>query len=384
MQILRGLEEWGRKRTLAVFAKGITTQETTAHLAGQSLKENPSAQILLIGIYQHMGQFLCATPLIRALKASWPNASLHFLGNPVNASAALANPHLDRIWVWRKNAFWEWFGQLRALRKNRFDLALLLTTERPSATGVLLARATGARWVAAYVPSVSGTWAQDATVLCHIRIPFEGEKNEVEKYLGFARAFSVPVHDRRPELVLSPPDEAAAESFFTGQNLSTKSLRVGLFIGGKAERTDRLWPIPHFTRLADSLKAAGFQVVAVSPPAPSHTSSNAFRPEEHLRLEEFQRALLWSCPVFQEAQLGRVAAFLRKLDLLVCPDGGILHLAAAVGTPTLGLFFSTDPDVWRHYMRQTFLDGRGRSSSELSPETVANEVMRFLGVTAPK
>jgi ADP-heptose:LPS heptosyltransferase len=77
-----------------------------------------------------------------------------------------------------------------------------------------------------------------------------------------------------------------------------------------------------------------------------------------------------------------VAAFLRRLDLLVCPDGGILHVAAAVGTSTLGLFFSTDPEVWRHDLRQTVLDGRGKPSAEMHPDTVANEVVRFLEVSA--
>jgi ADP-heptose:LPS heptosyltransferase len=124
--------------------------------------------------------------------------------------------------------------------------------------------------------------------------------------------------------------------------------------------------------LADSLKESGLRVIALSPPPP-----------EHVRLDEFRRALEWACPVFQETSLGRVAAFLRRLDLLVCPDGGILHVAAAVGTPTLGLFFSTDPEVWLHDLRQTFLDGRGRPSLEMRPETVANEVIRFLGVSTP-
>ena len=260
-------------------------------------------------------------------------------------------------------------------------MALLLTTERPSATGVFLARLTGARWVAAYVPSIPGAWAQDTTALCHIRIPLETEKNEVEKFLGFARAFGIPPKGRGPELVPSTVDEAAADSFLSSQNLREKGPWVGLFIGGKAERSDRLWPVTHFAQLAESLRGGGFRVIALSPPPVVGASPNAFLSEEHLRLEEFLRALTWPCPVFQEASLGRVAAFLRRLDLLVCPDGGILHVAAAVGTPTLGLFFSTDPEVWRHDLPQTFLDGRGKPSSEMRPETVANEVVRFLAVS---
>ncbi len=266
MQFFRGFEQWGRELALGVVTRGMPTPEINARLAGETLSRSPSARILLIGIYQHMGQFLCATPLIRSLKVAWPQASLHFLGNPVNAIAARANPHLDRVWVWKKPALGEWAGQVRALRREHFDLALLLTTERPSATGVFLARATGARWVAGYVSSIPGAWAQDATALCHIRIPFEGEKNEVDKFIGLGRAFGVPPQGRQPELVLSPADEAVADAFFSAQNFSTKAPRVGLFIGGKAERSDRLWPVSHFARLADSLKEAGFQVIALSPP----------------------------------------------------------------------------------------------------------------------
>ena len=261
-------------------------------------------------------------------------------------------------------------------------MALLLTTERPSATGLFLARATGARWVAGYVPTVSGAWTQDATTLCHIRIPFEGEKNEVEKFLGIARAFGVLPMGRQPELVPPAVDEAAADAFLSGLHLPVKGPLVGLFIGGKAVRSDRLWPISHFAQLADSLKGAGFRVIALCPPPPMGASSVSFQSEEYLRLMEFQKALTWPCPVFQEHALARVAAFLKRLDLLVCPDGGILHLAASVGTPTLGLFFSTDSEVWRHDLRQTILDGRGNPSSEMLPETVASEVARFLEVSA--
>lgn len=372
MQLFRGLEDWGRGRILNVIARGMPTAETHAVQAGEFLRRNPSPRILLIGIYQKMGQFLCATPLIRSLAAAWPGASLQFLGSPANAAAALANPRLSRVWVWKKSALWEWPGQVRALRRERFDLALLLTTERPSATGVLLARTLGARWVAGYVPSIADDWAQKVSALCHIRIPFGGEKNEVEKYLGFARAFGVPTQGLRPELVPAPAEEAAADSFFSAHAQPGTGPWVGIFIGGKAERSDRLWPVAHFVRLADALKGAGLRVVVLSPPPP----------KEHLRLEEFRRAMTWDCPVFQEAQMGRVAAFLKRLDLLVCPDGGILHVAASVGTPTLGLFFSTDPEVWRHDLPQTILDGRGRPSSEMRPETVAAEVVRFLGIPA--
>ena len=381
MQLFRGLEQWGRERILGVFAKNMRTPEISAHEAGAALRQIPEPRILLIGIYPKMGQFLCATPLIRSLRVANQRASLHFLGNAANAAAAQANPHLNRVWIWKKSAPWQWSGQLRSLRNEHFDLALLLSTERPSATSVFLARATGARWVAGYLSPDPGSEAKSVAALCHIHIPFGGEKNEVEKFLGIARAFDVAPQGLQPELVPTPADEAAAESFFSSHNFSAKGLRVGLFIGGKAERSDRLWPVAHFVQLANSLKEAGLQVIVLSPPPPAGASSHSFLPGEHLRLEEFLRSISWKCPVFQEASLGRVAAFLRRLDLLVSPDGGILHAAAAVRTPTLGLFFSTDPDVWRHDTQETVLDGRGKPSSEMYPEIVADKVFGLLGIT---
>jgi len=381
MHFLRGIEEWGRQRAIGVLSRAIPTQEISAREAGEILGKVAVPRILLIGIYQHMGQFLCATPLIRSLRFAWPDASIDFLGNPVNAIAAEKNPRLDRVWVWRKTAFWEWPNQMRKLRKECFDLALLLTTERSSATGVALARATGARMVAAYYSSLPGSTAKDAATLCHVRIPFGGEVNEVEKYLGFARAFGVPAQGLRPELVPSTEDKAAAESILSELSIPGKGPLVGLFIGGKAQRSDRLWPVSHFAVLANMLRDEGFRVVVLSPPPPVRSSSDTYLSTEHLRLREFRRLLPWTCPVFQEAQLGRVAAFIRRLNLLVCPDGGIMHVAASVGTPTLGLFFSTDPQVWRHDLPQAVLDGRGKPSSQMRPESVLNEVVRFLGVT---
>jgi ADP-heptose:LPS heptosyltransferase len=41
-----------------------------------------------------------------------------------------------------------------------------------------------------------------------------------------------------------------------------------------------------------------------------------------------------------------LAALLEKLDLLITPDTGPMHLAAAVGTPTVALFGPSDPARW--------------------------------------
>ena len=52
-------------------------------------------------------------------------------------------------------------------------------------------------------------------------------------------------------------------------------------------------------------------------------------------------------PLFAHSELARVAAFLKGLDLFVCVDGGLFHIAVASGVRTLGIFFKTDPARWK-------------------------------------
>ena len=45
--------------------------------------------------------------------------------------------------------------------------------------------------------------------------------------------------------------------------------------------------------------------------------------------------------------LGGLIALLRRVRLLIATDGGPLHLAAAVGTPVVGLYGPADPVMYR-------------------------------------
>jgi len=60
----------------------------------------------------------------------------------------------------------------------------------------------------------------------------------------------------------------------------------------------------------------------------------------------------------------QLAALVAACDLLIAPDSGPLHLAALVGTPCLGLFGPTAPDViCKHYPRHRWLSGIGRAGA---------------------
>jgi ADP-heptose:LPS heptosyltransferase len=189
----------------------------------------------------------------------------------------------------------------------------------------------------------------------------------VEKFLGLGRPFGLTVTRRLPEFSVKVEDRKAAQVFLEG-HLTPSRPRIGLFLGGKRNSPERLWPVGRFVALASSLENQGFQWLAIGAPA-----------GEERRLEEFLAGFSSSRPVFQDGNLDRVAALIKELDLLICPDGGIMHLAVAVGTPTLALFFETDPEVWRHAdERQFTLKSRDNQPSSLSVEEVARKTVEIL------
>jgi ADP-heptose:LPS heptosyltransferase len=136
-----------------------------------------------------------------------------------------------------------------------------------------------------------------------------------------------------------------AQSVWSKINLPPTRKKIGLFFGGNPDRPERLWPAEYWGDLAVRLqKNALFSLVAIVPPEDLLSGSRAL---EKGIYPQIASRLLSNPPVFSDRDLARVAAFLTGLDLLVCVDGGLFHIAVAAGVPTLGLFFKTDPACWK-------------------------------------
>ncbi len=81
-----------------------------------------------------LGDLLLTTPLLAQLKAALPQAEVHLLANDYNAWVVAGNPHLDRVWVYRRvrhagrvslGAAWQWLVQNAALRRERYDWVIV-------------------------------------------------------------------------------------------------------------------------------------------------------------------------------------------------------------------------------------------------------------------
>ena len=81
-----------------------------------------------------IGDLLLTTPMLAQLKAGLPQAETHLLANDYNAWVVAGNPHVDRIWVYRRvrhagrvslGAAWQWLVQGAALRREHYDWVIV-------------------------------------------------------------------------------------------------------------------------------------------------------------------------------------------------------------------------------------------------------------------
>ena len=262
------------------------------------------ARILIIRL-SAIGDVLHATPVARALRRALPAAHIAWLASPPADELLAACPEIDDLLVWDRRPFdravahgrfLEAFRLLREARAllapRRFDIAL--DVQDLLLTGIL-ARLSGA-------PRRIGIAHEDTRIA--LQLP--------ESLAGFAAPFFVAraIAPDRPILLVSlcttwQSKEWPPERFCAALAALPEDVQI-VFLGSGADR-------PVIDEARKTLEAS-WRGKAVS--------------------------------VAGETSLLETAALMQEATLLLCPDTGPLHIAAAVGLPTLSLWGPTRPTIY--------------------------------------
>jgi len=163
----------------------------------------------------------------------------------------------------------------------------------------------------------------------------QGRDVRLDRIELFCRAAGVEPSSKLPVVNLHPDEVRAAKAYVVEHELWER----GRLIAVQPYSTDpaRNWPLGNWLRLAEALERAGHRVVVLDG---VRGRTRAFR--QHRVIGK---------------PLGFVAAFLSLCDLLVGPDSGLGHLAAAVSTPCVGIFASQSGEImYRHYPLHTYVE----------------------------
>ncbi|MBI3077789.1 MAG: glycosyltransferase family 9 protein [Deltaproteobacteria bacterium] len=304
----------------------------------ENLSDREFKRILVV-MLSRLGDVIFALPTVAAIRRRFPSAHLAWIVEDRFQELLAGHPHLDELLVWPRAAFTaalrngRWgtaVGHVRRLRQELrargFDLALDLQALAKSAFITWLSGAP----VRLVSPSTHGP--RELSWLVSVAIPSDTSSLQVvARNLAVARALGA--ETSRPEFVLpiSPAAEAAAEELLSEAGIKPLD-RVVLVHPGATWRSRRWSPV-RYAELADALarqhEARVAFVGAASDAAPVR--------------EIQQRMRTPSVDLAGRTTLVQLAALIRRADLYIGNDAGPLHLATALGTPTVGIYGPTDP-----------------------------------------
>lgn len=308
---------------------------------------------------ENIGDLVCTTPLLRALRRQLPEATLCVLATRYNRAVLDNHPDVDILYSYVK-AKHRLPGESRAaiyldrvrliwrLACMRFDWVLLPGGPHPSALRF-------ARWIAPRRVLVRGPEA--ATVG-----PHEAEQS-CHLLTAMGLEYEVP-----PSLLVADSQLANQIRIRMAHHLNGTPTRV-VALHISARRPAQRWPAERFAELAHLLhRRHGCAFLLLWAPG-------AEDDRRHPGDEGKAKDVLAACsglPIFPvpTATLPELMAALSICDRVVCPDGGAMHLAAGLGKPTVCLFGDSPADRWhpwgvRHEVLQ-FNPVAGIAASEVA------------------
>jgi len=294
-----------------------------------------------------IGDAIHALPLVNSIRASAPDVHLTWVIQAVPLQLFQGHPAVDEFVLFRRELGWRAFPDFRRrVRDLRFDLVLdphvffkagLVTAmlRAPRRIGYDRARAPDLNWI-----------FSNERIAPRPRAHAQDEMLEFVDHLGIPRVMEwgldATEEERARYAPLLPPDPRPTAALVLASS-----------------RGDKDWPADRYVSLVQRLHAElGMRTVLVGGLSEAENRVAALVAE---RLAEPPLDLrAWD--------LRRVVALLQRVDVLISPDTGPMHVGAALGTPTVALMGFTNPRrVGPYRFRDLIVDAYGDPGEDYSP-----------------
>jgi len=338
-----------------------------ADLAGRGLTALPRRTRVFVRLPNWLGDVVMALPLLRALRASRPDAELVLVAKKPLLALLESWGIADRTIALPPQGL-GYFAFFRGLRAEHPDIWLLFTN---SFRGDLEAWLTGCRQRFGLLRP-----GKRRPLLTHAYVvPADFDErthHQLELWENFLRHFGLNAPLDRTPIPAAPTSDRST----LNPPLSTLP-PIGLIPGSENTPAKR-WPVAHWRALIAAHPTTHFVLFGTANDAPITAAIAAGH--DPSRVENLAG----------RTTLPDYCARLRACRLLVTNDTGGLHLANALGVPLLGLFGPTNPlrtgpvfsGPTRLLQPPACPPTGGGNLADLSPETVSAALHELL--TAPR
>jgi ADP-heptose:LPS heptosyltransferase len=298
---------------------------------------------ILIVRLDHIGDFVCTTPLLKNLKNRFPGSKITALVNSASKDLARRDPNIDKVitfspsYLARNESSFQIDGFKRVIKDVKalgFDLGI---DPRGDLISILLMWLGGVRYRIGYGITGGG-------FLLDKVCKYDESKHVIDRNLALLKALDIPISDRLPEVYFSEKDREEVERLLrpvpeersdewyrarndeegTGLAMTKKAVVLHPFAGAKAKE----WLKDNFQKLINRLKESGYEILLVG----SKDDRGAFEDVIDLR---------------GKLSLPQLACLIKKIGLFIGLDSGPANIAAALNVPSVIICSGTNvPQLW--------------------------------------
>lgn len=289
-------------------------------------------RLLVVKVFG-MGDGILIRSIVEYLRNHHPEMQIGVLVGPATREVmTLGAPFRVHQYVPQKLSVRSALQILMDIRSCHYDA--ILNCEQRSLAGTAFLAATGAAYRLGFLP-FSDT--PKGRFLTHT-VRFRDDQSVWQSFIRLARL----VDDSLPGTLLPTPFQwsAAVEQWasdYWNEHIGSGCGPAMALHVGSQDREFSRWPLQRFIELAERARVGADELPVIL---------TGTAPERDLIRTFVSRYSGHAIDASELGSLARTAALLKRCSLLVSNDTGIMHLGAALGTPTVGLFGPNSPRYW--------------------------------------
>lgn len=300
---------------------------------------------------------VCLLPSLQSLRIAFPEARIDVLCSPANVSLLKHEPSISRVHAFpyppRERTTRFTIALLRELRQQQYDVVFAFYSRSHTHLATALS---GAK---AKVGFDSKRYNSFFTHVAHdVRV-----WHEVDRNIALIKAFGVEPVTTQPRITVGSDDEAKAQQWLAQHHEVGPliALHAGASLPGRRYDPDKL-------------------AIAVNNIVPDARFVIFEGPMDEAETAVLMR-LLKNVHVFRGSLL-EMAALLAHCDLAIMNDSGPMHIAASMGTPTVGIFGDSHTYRWQPRGIAKFIQAPSRRFDDIRPEEITEAARQLIGQKA--
>lgn len=282
---------------------------------------------ILVIKFGGIGDILLSTPVLPNLKNFFPEAEINYLTLRHSRDILIDNPYLSRAFTYDPSEDKSWC-LIKNIRSQKYDLVIDLFGNPRTA---LITFLSGARYR-------FGFNFRGRNYAYNIKAEGRGGiVHNVDFNLDALRALEIPITSKKLYLPLNIVHEEFADKFIKTNNIDSKKI-IGISkTGGWESKRYKKDDYIELINKLNSMYEVNFLLFW----------GNEKEREDCDYIKE--RILKQNIYVIPDSPIRYLAAIIKKCTIVIGNDSGPMHIAVAMGVPTLGIYGPTDPKLQGPY-----------------------------------